>query len=71
MLATHQVTGRHQDSQHDKADHKLANLSAFTTSIQLDQVDVDRHNEDPKPFVWHKSADTILASVARAAGTII
>ena len=25
---------------------------------------IDRHNGDPKPFVWHKSADTILASVA-------
>ena len=28
---------------------------------------VDTHNDDPKPFVWHKSADAILASVARAA----
>ena len=31
---------------------------------------IDRHNENPKPFVWHKSADTILASVARAAQSI-
>lgn len=23
------------------------------------------HNEDPKPFVWHKPADEIIASVAR------
>lgn len=23
------------------------------------------HNEDPKPFVWTKTADQILASVAR------
>ena len=28
---------------------------------------IDKHNEDPKPFVWHKPADVILASVARAA----
>jgi hypothetical protein len=28
---------------------------------------IDTHNADPKPFVWHKPADTILASVARAA----
>lgn len=25
------------------------------------------HNEDPKPFVWTKSADEILASIARFA----
>ncbi|MET4580418.1 IS630 family transposase [Ottowia thiooxydans] len=31
---------------------------------------IDRHNENPKPFVWHTSADTILASVARAAFSI-
>ena len=48
--------------------------SAHTSVAQLEQSIreyIDRHNEDPKPFVWHKSADTILASVARAAGTII
>jgi hypothetical protein len=26
---------------------------------------VDAHNADPKPFIWTKSADAILASVAR------
>lgn len=25
------------------------------------------HNDDPKPFVWTKSADEILASIARFA----
>src|SRR2546427_4072161 len=28
---------------------------------------IDVHNEDPKPFVWTKSADEILASIARYA----
>ena len=28
---------------------------------------LDIHNEDPKPFVWTKSADEILASIARFA----
>lgn len=28
---------------------------------------LDMHNAHPKPFVWHKSADAVLASVARAA----
>jgi transposase len=28
---------------------------------------IDVHNEDPKPFVWTKSADEILASMARFA----
>jgi transposase len=28
---------------------------------------IDAHNEDPKPFVWTKTADQILASIARYA----
>jgi putative transposase len=28
---------------------------------------IDAHNEAPKPFVWAKSADEILASIARFA----
>jgi hypothetical protein len=28
---------------------------------------IDVHNEDPKPFVWTKTADQILASIARYA----
>lgn len=31
---------------------------------------IERHNENSTPFVWHKSADAILASVARAATRI-
>jgi transposase len=26
---------------------------------------LDAHNEEPKPFIWHKTADQIIASVAR------
>ncbi len=26
---------------------------------------IDEHNNDPKPFVWTKSADTILAKLHR------
>ena len=26
---------------------------------------IDHHNHDPKPFIWHKTADQILDSVAR------
>ncbi|MGZ8844284.1 MAG: IS630 family transposase, partial [Pyrinomonadaceae bacterium] len=26
---------------------------------------IDVHNEKPKPFIWTKTADEILASVAR------
>jgi transposase len=29
------------------------------------------YNEDPKPFVWHKDADTILQSVGRAADALV
>ena len=28
---------------------------------------IEAHNEDPKPFVWTKTADDILASIARFA----
>ena len=28
---------------------------------------IELHNEDPTPFVWTKSADEILASIARYA----
>lgn len=28
---------------------------------------IDAHNENPKPFVWTKTADAILASIARFA----
>ena len=28
---------------------------------------IDVHNEDPKPFVWTRTADQILASIARFA----
>ena len=28
---------------------------------------IDAHHEDPKPFVWTKTADEILASIARFA----
>ncbi len=26
---------------------------------------IEQHNHDPKPFIWHKTADQILDSVAR------
>ena len=31
------------------------------------QAFIDAHQEDPKPFVWTKIADEILASIARFA----
>ncbi|EQD55494.1 hypothetical protein B1B_09197, partial [mine drainage metagenome] len=33
--------------------------------------DIDTHNADPKPFVWRKTADAILASMVRAATKLI
>lgn len=48
--------------------------SAHTSVADLEQsirTYIDRHHADPKPFVWHKSADTILAKVARAAVKLI
>jgi len=53
---------------------KWIKRSAHTSVVELEQSIrhyIDRHNADPKPFVWHKSPDTILASVARAAAKLI
>jgi transposase len=49
---------------------KWIKRSAHTSVTDLEQsirYYIDKHNEDPKPFVWHKPADVILACVARAA----
>ena len=43
---------------------------AHTSTTQLERAIrefIDAHNQDRKPFVWHKSADEILASIARFA----
>lgn len=32
---------------------------------------LERHNENPKPFVWRKTADTIIEAVTRAAGVLL
>src|ERR1700739_677374 len=42
---------------------------AFTSVPELEAAIheyLDHHNADPKPFVWTKSADEILAKVTRA-----
>lgn len=49
---------------------KWIKRQAHTSVADLEQSIqhyIDTHNARPKPFVWHKTADTILASVARAA----
>jgi hypothetical protein len=53
---------------------KWIKRNAYTSVAELEQsihAYIDNHNADPKPFLWHKTADTILASVARAVGKII
>jgi transposase len=43
---------------------------AHTSTIQLERAIrefIEAHNQETKPFVWHKSADEILASIARFA----
>ena len=42
----------------------LRSLKELEAAIR-EYIDVD--NEDPKPFVWTKTADQILASIARYA----
>ncbi len=41
--------------------------AAHTSVSQLERAIrdfLDAHNEQPKPFIWRKSADDILASIA-------
>ena len=48
---------------------KRIRRGAFTSVAQLEQAIrdyLDQHNAAPKPFVWTKSADTILANERRA-----
>jgi transposase len=43
---------------------------SHTSIIQLERAIrefIDAHNQEPKPFIWRKSADDILASIARFA----
>ena len=43
---------------------------AHTSTAQLEKAIrdyIDAHNDEPKPFTWHQSADEILASIARFA----
>jgi len=52
---------------------KWIKRQAHTSVADLEQSIqhyIDTHNAQPKPFVWHKTADTILASVARAAANL-
>jgi transposase len=52
---------------------KWIKRSAHTSVDDLEQSIlhyIEQHNADPKPFVWHKPADVILASVGRAAKAI-
>ncbi len=40
----------------------------FTSTADLEaaiQAYIDQTNAEPKPFIWTKSADTILASIGR------
>lgn len=53
---------------------KWIKRNAHTSVADLEQSIrdyIDRHNANPKPFVWHKDADVILAKVERAATNII
>src|SRR4030095_69762 len=50
--------------------HKRIRRGIFRSVKELEQAIseyIDVHNEDPKPFVWTRTADEILASIARFA----
>ena len=39
----------------------------ITTGVDAGEVNDDVHNKDPKPFLWRRTADQILESIARHA----
>jgi len=41
------------------------NAVRFRVKPGRDKEFLDAHNDDPKPFQWSKTADEILASIAR------
>ena len=45
----------------------LGSLVVLDLPTRVIQAFIDAHQADPKPFVWTKSADEILASIARFA----
>jgi transposase len=50
--------------------HKRIRRGVFRSVKELQaaiRAYIDVHNENPKPFVWTKTADPILASIARFA----
>jgi transposase len=48
---------------------RSAHSSAKELAVDI-QAWVDKWNEDPKPFVWHKSAEQILERLARYCAAI-
>lgn len=47
-----------------------AHVSVADLNRSIQQY-LDQHNANPKPFIWRKSADTIIEAVSRAAGKLI
>ena len=48
------------------ASGSVAGIHASLRQLEADiRAFIDRHNQNPKPFKWTKSADQILASVKR------
>jgi hypothetical protein len=45
-------------------DHHFTPTSASWLNLVI-RTFIQQHHRDPKPFVWHKTADQILDSVAR------
>lgn len=57
-----------------KLSEKWIKRNAHTSVLDLEKsihTYIEQHNVDPKPFVWHKTAYSILVSVERAAAKLI
>ena len=51
----------------ERTDKQLRRSSFTSTHDLIDTIDewADHWNDDPKPFVWHKTAEEIIAKVRR------
>jgi hypothetical protein len=64
LLRQHRATLARQSNARARRFRRGAHTSVGQLEADI-RTFIDRHNENPKPFKWIKSADQILASVKR------
>jgi hypothetical protein len=71
-LRQHRHRGSNKSNDGLQSSRKKLQRGVHTSTKQLEadiRTFIERHNENPKPYRWTKSADDILASVKRLCQT--